>query len=190
MSALSRRNLVASAAALPALAVPALAGGEFSPSEPDPIFAAIERCEAACAAEEAAFDVRSDAQSAFQDRHGSLKPSGLVREAGEFFEKETGVINAYWSLRKHKQITKIPRDHWLAARLPNRHGSQKLTPFSSAKEVADSDMTAPIASALLASKESKDDRSRSPSLFGVRFFIFAPDELLVPEPCSTRPLAD
>jgi hypothetical protein len=40
MSNLSRRSLVASAAALPALAVPAVA---IASIEPDPIFAAIEK---------------------------------------------------------------------------------------------------------------------------------------------------
>jgi hypothetical protein len=40
---LSRRSLVTSAAALPALAVPAVA----APAEPDPIYAAIERCKVA-----------------------------------------------------------------------------------------------------------------------------------------------
>ena len=41
MSILSRRSLVTSAAALPALAVPAVAAA--ASSEPDPIFAAIEK---------------------------------------------------------------------------------------------------------------------------------------------------
>jgi hypothetical protein len=43
MSNLSRRLLVASAAALPALAVPAIASGQHWPLEPDPIFAALDR---------------------------------------------------------------------------------------------------------------------------------------------------
>jgi hypothetical protein len=51
----------------------------------------------------------------------ALKPSGLMREAGEFFEKETGIKNAFHCLRTHKQITKIPRDHWLAEFKPFFH---------------------------------------------------------------------
>jgi hypothetical protein len=42
MSALSRRSLVTSTAALPALAVPAIAVAACA--EPDPVFAAIEAC--------------------------------------------------------------------------------------------------------------------------------------------------
>jgi hypothetical protein len=53
MSALSRRSLVAGAAALPALAVPAITVAAIA--EPDPIFAAIERWEEAAAIEDAAY---------------------------------------------------------------------------------------------------------------------------------------
>ena len=42
MSNLSRRSLVASAASLPALAVPAVAVAVAASAEPDPIYAAIE----------------------------------------------------------------------------------------------------------------------------------------------------
>ncbi len=42
MSNLSRRSLVASAAALPALAVPAVAEATIGSARPDPIFAAID----------------------------------------------------------------------------------------------------------------------------------------------------
>jgi hypothetical protein len=106
VSKLSRRKLITSAAALPALAVPAFA----RTAGRDPIFPAMERWKEACAAEEAAYDVRAAAQDAFRDRHGSLTPSGMLREIAEFFEKETGAKNAYWCLRTHKQITEIRGD--------------------------------------------------------------------------------
>jgi hypothetical protein len=72
MSNLSRRSLVASAAALPALALPVVAVA----AEPDPIFAAIERWEKAAAIEQAAYDVRDAAHEAFRERHGTVHPSG------------------------------------------------------------------------------------------------------------------
>ena len=53
---LSRRSLVASAAALPALSVPAAAVAACA--EPDPIFAAIEQWKEACAIEQACKDAR------------------------------------------------------------------------------------------------------------------------------------
>jgi hypothetical protein len=56
MTNLSRRTLVSSVAALPALAVPVIANA----SEPDPIFAAIEAHRRACAATTAAFQSAAD----------------------------------------------------------------------------------------------------------------------------------
>ena len=44
-----------------------------------------------------------------------------------------------------------------AARLPNKPGSQKLIPFSSAKEMAGSEVTAPIASMVLVWAESQPE---------------------------------
>src|SRR5580704_3501127 len=64
-----------------------------------------------------------------------------------------------------------------AARLPNRPGSQKLTPFSSANEVAENEITAPIASATSAADESRDNRSRLPPVLKKRFFIVPPSVL-------------
>ena len=57
MSNLSRRSLVTSAAALPALAVPAVAVA--ASAEPDPIFAAIDRWNAALAVENASYEARA-----------------------------------------------------------------------------------------------------------------------------------
>jgi hypothetical protein len=88
MSNLSRRSIVASAAALQALAVPAVALAVTA--EPDPVFAAIERFEEILAVEVAGSEARTNAQEAFRDRHGSLKPSGLIREVAETFEKAPG----------------------------------------------------------------------------------------------------
>lgn len=56
MSKISRRSLVASAAALPTLAVPVIANA----SEPDPIFAAIEAHQRAYAARTAAHQLAAD----------------------------------------------------------------------------------------------------------------------------------
>jgi hypothetical protein len=58
ITALSRRSLVTAAAALPTLAVPALA---VVGTEPDPIHAAIERWKEALAVENAAFEARDKA---------------------------------------------------------------------------------------------------------------------------------
>jgi hypothetical protein len=106
----SRRSIVASAAALPALAVPAVAITAIT--VPDPVFAAIKRFEAALAIEVAGYEARTNAQEAFRDRHGSLKPSGLIREVAEVFEKAPGNVgkNVYYSLSTHADITKLKGD--------------------------------------------------------------------------------
>jgi hypothetical protein len=64
MSKLSRRSLVASAAALPALAVPAIA---ITSVEPDPIYAAIERWKEAVAVEDEAFRAHGDGDETATD---------------------------------------------------------------------------------------------------------------------------
>jgi hypothetical protein len=104
MSKFSRRSLVASAASLPALALPAVAVA--ASAGPDPIFAVIEQCKEARAIEEEAFCARSAAQEAFRERYGTLTPSGMPREMAEMFEKD-GYRNPYWALRSHKQITEL-----------------------------------------------------------------------------------
>src|SRR5208282_2373665 len=74
-----------------------------------------------------------------------------------------------------------------AARLPNKPGSQKLTPFSSAKEMAGSEVTTPIASAVRVINESRDDRSRHLRFSSSTFFIVAPE--VAPEESWQRPLS-
>jgi hypothetical protein len=101
MSILSRRSIVASAAALPALAVSAVAA---SPTihqwtvEPDPIFAALKACDAAAEAENAGYDARSNADDGFKAKYGGYKPSGLTKEA-----KEEGRMDRFW-LSQHSWI--------------------------------------------------------------------------------------
>ncbi len=116
MSHLSRRSLVASAAALPALAVPIVAVAVSA--EPDPIFAAIERWKEALAVENASYGALSAAQEAFRDRYGSLTPSGMPREMGEIFKSED---DPYWSLRTHKQITELKSHPDLGKLVPFFH---------------------------------------------------------------------
>jgi hypothetical protein len=85
MSNLSRRSIVASAAALPALAVPAvaLASTELDRkaeldrifgSEPDPIFAAIEAYERAEDISSKAYEDRDEALDRFEDEYGLDDP--------------------------------------------------------------------------------------------------------------------
>ena len=73
----------------------------------------------------------------------------------------------------------------VAARLPNNPGSQKLTPFSSAKEIAGSEATAPSASAALVAKESRADRNRLLPFCGVIFGHRPPRESCLND-CSQR----
>jgi hypothetical protein len=61
MSKLSRRSLVTSAAALPALAVPAVVIA--ATADPDPIYAAIEGFKKALDVEEKLYEAQRDAQS-------------------------------------------------------------------------------------------------------------------------------
>jgi hypothetical protein len=78
MPNLSRRHLVASAAALPALAVPA-AAGTFA-QEPDPIFAAIREYIAADKAHGEACSLYGEAEEAFRDEFGLMSPDGISKE--------------------------------------------------------------------------------------------------------------
>jgi hypothetical protein len=70
MSKLSRRSLVSSAVALPALAMPAAAVAAVS-AGPDPIFAAIDQWKEGHAVELASFEALNAAETAFQDRRGT-----------------------------------------------------------------------------------------------------------------------
>jgi hypothetical protein len=134
MSILSRRSLVTSAAALPALAVPAVALAVTA--EPDPVFAAIGRFEEALRVEVAGFEARSNAQDAFRDRHGSLNPSGLIREVAEILEKAPGNKgkNVYYSLSTHADITELKGD--LAQFKPFFHRTLNIQTDDYAKNVA------------------------------------------------------
>jgi hypothetical protein len=109
MPALSRRHLVTSAAALPALAVPAVAIA--AAAEPDPIFALIDQWKEAVAAEEAICDAQADAAKAFRDRHGSRRPSGFTRKLAEYFNRMGDELgdepNPNCWLPTHKDITML-----------------------------------------------------------------------------------
>ena len=135
MSNLSRRSLVASAAALPALAVPAVA--LTITAEPDPVLAAIEHFEEALAVEVAGYEARGNAQEAFRDRHDCLHPSGLIREAAEILKKVPGNEgkNLYYSLRTHAQITEL-KDGALAEHVPFFHRTLNIQTDDYAKNVA------------------------------------------------------
>ncbi|MGO9399728.1 MAG: hypothetical protein ACLP19_18075 [Xanthobacteraceae bacterium] len=124
MSHLSRRSLVASAAALSVLAVPVVAVAVSA--EPDPISAAIERWKKALAVENASYGARSAAQEAFQDQYGSLTPSGMPREMGEIFKSEDDK-NPYWSLRTHKQITELKSHPDLGKLVPFFHRTLNIS---------------------------------------------------------------
>ncbi len=76
----SRRAIVAGASSVPALALPAVA---VASTEPDPIFAAIERYRTAIAAHAQTFDATSDAQDVFKEKYGALYPDALPKKARE-----------------------------------------------------------------------------------------------------------
>jgi hypothetical protein len=112
----SRRSLVISAAALPTLALPALATAAGD-AEPDPIFAAIEACDDAIKAERDAWDVHDKAQHAFVDKYGSTTPDAFSKEVRAHFaafdiEHDTKFATARTTT--HKQISnlrgKLPDD--------------------------------------------------------------------------------
>jgi hypothetical protein len=78
MPNLSRRHLVTSAAALPALAVPAVAA--TLAYEPDPIFAAITEYVAADEAHGEACGLYGEAEEAFREEFGLMSPDGVSKE--------------------------------------------------------------------------------------------------------------
>jgi hypothetical protein len=83
MSTLSRRTLVTSAAALPALAVPAAISAAVEPD--DPIYAAIKKC---VEAERAAADAMTrldDAQTQFKEKYGLEHPDAFRKEIREMW---------------------------------------------------------------------------------------------------------
>jgi hypothetical protein len=85
MSNLSRRSLVASAAAFPALAVPAFA---FAAStEPDPIYAAIQECVEAERADAKAIFKLEEARERFKKKYGVDEPDGIPPDVRDKFER-------------------------------------------------------------------------------------------------------
>jgi hypothetical protein len=80
---LSRRAILAGAASVPALALPAVAAS--ASTDPDPIFAAIERWKELDAVEQAAFEARDKAIEACDERYGTLI-SAMSKEGRQFFE--------------------------------------------------------------------------------------------------------
>jgi hypothetical protein len=78
MPNLSRRHLVTTAAALPALAVPAAA--TTLAHEPDPIFAAIREYVAADEAHGDACRLYGEAEEAFREEFGLMSPDGVSKE--------------------------------------------------------------------------------------------------------------
>jgi hypothetical protein len=75
---LSRRFLVASAATLPALAVPAVATAVTA--EPDPIYAAIKACVAAERADAEAMEQFNLAEDRFKAKYGFTQPDAIDME--------------------------------------------------------------------------------------------------------------
>jgi hypothetical protein len=124
---ISRRSLVASAAVMPALAVPAAATAVGS-REPDPIFAAIDRCRETLAKEEACCRSYGDAELAFIDRHGRMFPSGLPKVKTEFVEafKRKANVEPSFMFRTHEQITALKGDADLKRHVPSLHRELNL----------------------------------------------------------------
>lgn len=103
---LSRRAIVAGAASVPALALPAVA---LTSTIPDPIFAAINRWKEALAIEEAAFEAHENAEVAFKDHCGCRYPTGLPEGADKLFE-DSGIEHPWNYFRTHEQITGLKGD--------------------------------------------------------------------------------
>jgi hypothetical protein len=95
---LSRRAVVAGAASVPALALPAVAAAA---GEPDPIFAAIERWKEASATERAGDDAEEKANDAFKVKYGGYSPSGLSKDDPEDKEQR---MDRFW-LGTHDRIS-------------------------------------------------------------------------------------
>jgi len=110
MSALSRRFLVTSAVALPALAVPAIAVATPLPSfstQEDPTFSAIKAHQAVFAASTKANEKFSDAEGAVDER----KPSTLVEWRGYSFCADNIERGLEWHLEQpNADRTSIERE--------------------------------------------------------------------------------
>ena len=118
MSNLSRRSLVTSAAALPALAVPAVA--QSAPLPGEPIFAAIETY---VRSEEAITNTSheySQAEGAFRDEFGSLSPDAFPKGLREELTKiipgfKYAVTNSHEAI--DRAATVLDNDHHILAGL-------------------------------------------------------------------------
>jgi hypothetical protein len=89
MSNLSRRSIVASAAALPALAVPAVAFAVTA--QPDPIYAAIEACLMAERADTEMCERLEEARVSFEAKYGREAPDAICKELREGWSKIKGL---------------------------------------------------------------------------------------------------
>jgi hypothetical protein len=122
----SRRSVFIGAAAIPALALPAVASA--APAKPDPIFAAIDRWKETFAKEEACCTSYEAAETAFIDRHGRLFPSGMPKVMAELVDAFKGRANTDPSflLRTHEQITALKSHADLKKHVPFLHRELNL----------------------------------------------------------------
>jgi hypothetical protein len=113
---LSRRAIVAGAASAPALTLPVAA---FASTEPDPIFAAIQRWKELDSVEEAAFEARDKDIEACDERYGTLF-SAMTKEGRQFFEAKSSRFGKHRMKRATVESTqrapssKQCRRHWQA----------------------------------------------------------------------------
>lgn len=124
MSTLSRRALVSSAAALPALTVPAVVAAS---TEPDPIFAAIERHRQSIApwlaAVEYEFGIdRNDPRHAEAERMTAEKQGNLLETCADLIRiYPTTIAGVVALLRYFAQSAADDRVYW-----PGRHTDYEL----------------------------------------------------------------
>jgi hypothetical protein len=112
MSKLTRRSLVTTAAALPALAVGSAVAIEAAP---DPIFALVERLKEAWAVNDRACIATDEERDRFANKYGDVYPDAFSKELrASFAEKMPGEAFHKCHTRKHEQIDncrgKFPND--------------------------------------------------------------------------------
>jgi hypothetical protein len=106
----SRRSLVISAAALPILAVPAVAIAGPAPAIPqtDPIFAAIQAYIEAERADAVALDRLNEAEERFEDEHGSPEPDAISKDLRQLWRKHEGLEKlAEGECRSHEVVDRF-----------------------------------------------------------------------------------
>jgi hypothetical protein len=113
MSNLSRRHLVATTAALPALALPAAAA--TLAYEPDPIFAAIREYIAADKAYGEAIRHYGEAEVAFREEFGRMSPDGVSKElrtawATAVPELERASLPSHEAIDKFVEVCNVAQD--------------------------------------------------------------------------------